>query len=301
MIDLQPFGKTGHESTRTIFGGAAITGHFTEQEADDLLRLLTRYGINHIDTAPAYGDGNSEVVIGRWMEKQRDRFFLATKTLERGYRGARESIRASLEKLHTGHVDLIQLHNLTDRKEWETAMGPGGALEACVEARERGLVRFIGVTGHGFAAPEMHLRSLERFPFDSVLLPWNYVLWKNDGYRAGFSELVSTCAKRGVAVQTIKSTARRPWSGRAPSADTWYEPLSGNDDIARAVDWCLSHGSIFLNTTGDVPTLETVLEAASRKGPKPTDADMEEMVAGSGMEPIFSGGAMIFPGGELIH
>lgn len=300
MIDLQPFGKTGHDSTRTIFGGAAITDRFTGEEAEDLLGLLLEYGINHIDTAPAYGNGNSEAVVGRWMEEYRDRFFLATKTLARGYDGAWESIRASLGRLRVDHVDLIQLHNLTDEKEWDAAMGPGGALKACVEAREQGLARFIGVTGHGFAAPRMHLRSLGRFPFDSVLVPWNYPLSRNDDYREAFSRLLALCAERKVAVQTIKSLARRPWSGHSPSADTWYEPLSDRPDIARAVDWCLSHESIFLNTVGDVPRLRLVLEAAGRKGPRPGDGEMETMAADREMKAIFSGGAMIFPGGELV-
>lgn len=300
MIDLLPFGKTGHNSTRTIFGGAAITEHFSPDEAEDLLDLLLRYGVNHIDTAPVYGNGNAEVVIGRWMEKYRDRFFLATKTLERGYEGARESIRRSLGKLRTDHVDSIQLHNLTDEEEWDVAMGPRGALEACVEAREQGLVRFIGVTGHGFAAPWMHLKSLGRFPFDSVLVPWNYPLSRNDDYREGFSRLLTLCAERGVAVQTIKSMARRPWSGNVHAADTWYEPLSDRQDIVRAVDWCLSHESIFLNTVGDVPRLRAVLEAADRRGIRPGDAEMEAMAVDREMKPIFSGGAMIFPGGELV-
>jgi aryl-alcohol dehydrogenase-like predicted oxidoreductase len=300
LIDLQPFGKTGHDSTRTIFGGAAITEHFTPDEAEDLLELLFRYGINHIDTAPVYGNGNAEVVIGRWMEKYRDRFFLATKTLERGYEGARESIRGSLKKLRTDHVDSIQLHNLTDEKGWDLAMGAGGALEACVEAREQGLVRFIGVTGHGFAAPWMHLKSLGRFPFDSVLVPWNYPLSRNDDYREGFLKLLALCAERRVAVQTIKSMARRPWSGNVHAADTWYEPLSDRQDIVRAVDWCLSHESIFLNTVGDVSRLRVVLEAANRRGARPGDAEMEAMAADRDMKPIFSGGAMIFPGGELV-
>ena len=294
MIDLQPFGSTGHESTRTIFGAAAITERFTEKAADELLELLFQYGLNHIDTAPVYGNGNSEVVIGRWMEKYRDRFFLATKTGERGYRGAWESIRTSLDRLRTDSVDMIQLHNLTDQAEWEIAMGPDGALKACIEAREQGLVRFIGATGHGLQAPWMHLKSLERFPFDSVLVPWNYPLSRISGYGEGFFRLLELCSERRIAVQTIKSMARSPWSGGSHTADTWYRPLSDERDIARAVDWCLSHKSLFLNTTGDVPTLRMVLESASRRGSRPADPEMEAMVADRQMEVIFSGGSMIF-------
>jgi aryl-alcohol dehydrogenase-like predicted oxidoreductase len=294
VINRQLFGKTGHGSTRTIFGGAAITERFTDREAGELLELLFRYGINHIDTAPIYGKGNSEALIGHWMERHRARFFLATKTGERGYREAWDSIRASLRKLQVEYVDLIQLHNLTDQAEWEIALGPYGALKACVEARQSGLVRFIGVTGHGLMAPQMHLKSLERFPFDSVLLPWNYLLSKNSDYRDGFLKLLALCAEREVAVQTIKSLARRSWSGNAHTADTWYEPLSSESDIDRAVNWCLSHEQVFLNTVGDARALRMVLDSASRRGQRPGDGEMEAMAVDRDMGLIFSEGGMIF-------
>ncbi len=294
MISCRPFGKTGHDSTRTIFGAAAITERFTDREAEELLEVLFRYGVNHIDTAPIYGNGNSEVVVGHWMEGHRDRFFLATKTGERGYQDAWKSIRTSIERLCAETIDLIQLHNLTDQAGWEIALGPDGALKACVEAREQGLVRFIGVTGHGLQAPQMHLKSLERFPFDTVLLPWNYQLSKNADYRDGFFRLLALCTERGVAVQTIKSIARRPWSGNARTADTWYEPLAGEGDIDRAVRWCLSHEGIFLNTVGDARTLPMVLESASRQGPRPGDDEMEAMAVDREMRLIFSGEAMVF-------
>ncbi len=284
---------TGHASTRTIFGAAAIAPLFSEEEAEKLLELLFRYGVNHIDTAPVYSGGNSEAVVGRWMEKHRNRFFLATKTLERGKQSAWQSIRASLKKLRTDYVDMIQLHNLTDQAEWETAMGPGGALEACREARDGEAVRFIGVTGHGRMAPWMLLQSLERFHFDAVLLPWNYWLSRDAGYREEFVKLLGRCMEDGVAVQTIKSLSRRPWSGRTPTANTWYEPLADEADIDRAVRWCLSHEGIFLNTVGDAPILPLVLESASRSGTRPTDEEMEAMTVERGMESIFSGGEML--------
>jgi len=294
MIDLKPFGSTGHASTRTIFGGAAITETFTVKQGEELLELLFQYGVNHIDTAPIYGKGSSELVIGHWMKRHRDRFFLATKTGDRGYREAWESIRKSLQRLQADYIDLIQLHNLTNQEEWEVALGPAGALKACIEAREQGLVRFVGVTGHGLSAPWMHLKSLERFPFDSILLPWNYPLSKNSDYREGFSRLLGACAGRGIAVQTIKSMARGPWAGRARTADTWYEPLSDESDIDRALRWCLGHKDIFLNTVGDVRTLAVLLRLASRPGAKPAEEEMEAMAAGRGMGLIFSGSGMIF-------
>lgn len=293
MIHRWPFGKTGHLSTRTIFGGAAFTASSAEKEADEVLGLLLRYGINHIDTAPVYGAGNSEALIGRWMGEYRDRFFLATKTGERTYAEAWNSIRSSIRKLKVEYLDLIQFHNLTDQEGWETALGPEGALEACIEARRSGLIRFIGVTGHGMMAPEMHLRSLERFPFDSVLLPWNYLLSKDSNYRSSFFRLLSVCAERGVAVQTIKSLARRPWQGASRTADTWYEPLSGATDIEKAVNWCLSHDGVFLNTVGDAQRLAMVLESADRGGQRPGDDVMERMLSDCAMQPIFSEGDMI--------
>ncbi len=288
MIAKLAFGKTGHQSTRTLFGGAAIKATFTQEQADKVLELLVEDGVNHIDTAASYGKGNSETCIGPWMGRYRDQFFLATKTGDRGYQEAWESIRTSLKKLQVEYLDLIQLHNLTDQTEWEIALGPNGALKACVEAREQGLVRFIGVTGHGLIAPRMHMKSLERFPFDSVLLPWNYLLSKNVEYAAGFSRLTALCAERQIAVQAIKSIARKPWAGRERTATTWYEPLTGWEDISKAVSWLLSHEGIFLNTVGDATILPKVLEAASHPGPRPSDREMERMVAAQEMELIFT-------------
>ncbi|MFH1072474.1 MAG: aldo/keto reductase [Nanoarchaeota archaeon] len=288
MIAKLAFGKTGHKSTRTLFGGAAIKAAFTQEQADKLLELLIEYGINHIDTAASYGKGNSEARIGPWMGRHRDRFFLATKTGDRSYQEAWESIRTSLKKLQVEYLDLIQLHNLTDPAEWEIALGPNGALKACVEAREQGLVRFIGVTGHGLIAPRMHMKSLERFPFDSVLLPWNYLLSKNVEYAASFSQLTVLCTERQIALQTIKSIARKPWAGRERTASTWYEPLTEWEDISKAVSWLLSHEGIFLNTVGDATILPKALEAASHPGPRPSDKEMERIVAARGMELIFT-------------
>ncbi len=288
MIAKLPFGRTGHDSTRTLFGGAAIGAGFGPQEAERVLEILLRYGVNHIDTAASYGKGNSEAQIGPWMGRHRQHFFVATKTGERGYKEAWESIRTSVKKLKVDYFDLIQLHNLTDPAEWDVAMGPNGALKAAIEAREQGLVRFIGVTGHSLRAPRMHLKSLERFPFDSVLLPWNYLLYRNEQYRADFFKLKEYCDRNQIAVQTIKSIARQPWAGRPRTATTWYEPLTEQQDIDRAVSWLLSHERLFLNTAADSTILPRVLEAASHPGPRPTDAEMEQMAAARQMQPIFT-------------
>src|ERR1044071_3661816 len=169
MIERAPFGGTGHDCSRAIFGAAAL-GKVSKADADRALELLLEHGINHIDVAASYGD--AELRIATWLRRHPDTFFVATKTGQRTYREAREEIRRSLERLGVDRIDSIQLHNLVDVIEWETALGPGGALEAAIEAREEGLVRFIGVTGHGLSVPRMHSRSLARFDFDSVLCPY---------------------------------------------------------------------------------------------------------------------------------
>ena len=232
MITQQPFGRTGHQSTRIIFGGAALWAA-TQDQADRVLDLLLEYGINHIDTAASYGD--SELRIGPWLDQHRQDFFLATKTQERTYQAARDQIHRSLERLHTDQVDLLQLHYLVKPEEWEVAMGPGGVLEAAIEAREQGLIRFIGVTGHDMPIAQMHLRSLERFDFDSVLLPYSYILMQNPQYAADFEALLALCQARNVAVQTIKGITRGPWGDKPKTRQTWYEPLEDQAAIDRAV------------------------------------------------------------------
>lgn len=284
MIATAPFGRTGHNSTRAIFGAAALS-RVTQEEADRTLELLLQYGINHIDTAASYGD--SELRIGPWMAEHRSRFFLATKTGERTYQQARDEIRRSLERLRVDSVDLIQLHNLVDPHEWEQALAPGGALEAAVEAREQGLVRFIGVTGHGVTVAAQHRRALERFPFDSVLLPYSYVLMYNPQYAADFEALATICCERGVALQTIKSITQAPWGERDRAYATWYAPLEDQADIDLAVHWVLGRPEAFLNTVGDITLLPRVLDAASRFSARPDDEAMERLVAQRHMEPLF--------------
>jgi aryl-alcohol dehydrogenase-like predicted oxidoreductase len=272
MIERAPFGATGHESSRVIFGAAAL-GNVSKAEADTALQHLLEHGINHIDVAAAYGD--AELRIATWLKEHE--FFIATKTGERTYAAAREQIRRSLDRLGVDHVDLIQLHNLVDVIEWETALRADGALEACIEAREEGLVRFIGVTGHGLTVPKMHSLSLERHPFDSVLCPYNWIMMQDPRYAKTFNHLASTCAQRNVALQTIKSLAYRPWEGREKTASTWYEPLTEQDDIDKAASWVLANEQAFLLTTGDVEILPKLLDAAENAGPRPSDEEMSAL------------------------
>jgi predicted aldo/keto reductase-like oxidoreductase len=272
-------------STRTLFGAAALS-QVSQAEADRTLEVLLEYGVNHIDTAASYGD--AELRIGPWMERYRQHFFLATKTEQRTYQGARDELRRSLERLRVDHVDLWQMHVLVDPDDWETAMGPGGALEAFIEARERGLARFLGVTGHGLTVAAMHKRSLERFDFDSVLLPYNYPLIQNHQYAADLEDLVAMCKERNVAVQIIKSICRRPWGDRPQTRATWYEPLEDQADIDRAVHWVLGRPEFFLNTAADIHVLPMVLDAASRFRERPSDEAMKTMVAEREMAPLFT-------------
>jgi aryl-alcohol dehydrogenase-like predicted oxidoreductase len=285
VIATAPFGSTGHQSTRTIFGAAAL-GSLSQAEADPTLETLLEYGVNHIDVAASYGD--AEVRLAPWLEQHPGEFFLATKTGQRDYKSAREEIRRSLDRLGVDHFDLIQLHNLVDVIEWEFALREGGALDAAIEARDEGLVRFIGVTGHGLTVARMHRRSLDRFAFDSVLAPYSYVQMQDPAYAADFEALATACAERGVAVQTIKSISLAPWGGREQTANTWYEPLREQSDIDLAVHWVLSRPGVFLNTVGDVTLLPKVLAAADRFEAAPSDEAMAELASRRQLTPLFS-------------
>jgi aryl-alcohol dehydrogenase-like predicted oxidoreductase len=291
MIIKQKFGNTGHLSTRVIFGAAALS-NVTQAEADQTLDVLLKYGINHIDTAAGYGE--SELRIGPWMEQHRNKFFLATKVFRRRYKDTYEQLEQSLQRLQVSSIDLIQLHNLTDPRSWEKAMGENGALKALVEAREQGSVRFLGVTGHGYTVAAMHIQSLERFEFDSVLLPYNYIMMQNSNYAADFENLLTLCKDRGIAVQTIKSLARRPWGKKERKWNTWYEPFDDQTNIDRAVHWVLKREGIFLNTSSDIQLLPKILDAASRFEIEPIEEEMQEKATQLGMKPIFDGRTLLF-------
>lgn len=289
MIETSLFGSTGHNSTRAIFGAAAL-GNVAQDEADRTLQDLLQHGVNHIDTAASYGD--SEERIGPWMREHRQDFFLATKTGERSYDKARQQIQRSLERLRVDQIDLLQLHCLIEEDEWQLALSDGGALRAAIEAREAGQVRFIGVTGHGLNVARMHARSLERFAFDSVLLPWNFPMAQNEAYAREFHALCQTCRERGVAIQTIKSITRRPWGEQKQTASCWYQPLEEPGAIEAAVGWLLSQPGLFLNTVGDVHVLPRVLEAISGfesgASTEEFEATMQNVAREQEMAPLFA-------------
>jgi aryl-alcohol dehydrogenase-like predicted oxidoreductase len=293
VIERAPFGRTGHASSRVIFGAAAFIG-CSQDRADAVLPLLREFGVNHLDTAADYGD--SELRLAPWLATARHEFFLATKTGERTGDGARAGLERSLERLGVDRVDLVQLHNLVEPEEWETAHATGGAVEALARARDEGLTRFVGVTGHGLRIAAAHRRSLERFDFDSVLLPYNHLLLEDPGYRHELDALLAVCGERGVAVQTIKSVARRRWAeDHSGPHFSWYEPLPAGPELEHAVGFVLGNPQLFLNTSSDLRLLRPVLEAAERLGPQPAappsevlDADADRL----GMRPLFDGAAL---------
>ncbi len=288
-IETVQFGRTSHESTRVLFGAAALA-RADQATADRTMELILEHGVNHIDVARGYGD--AERLLGPWMETHRDRFFLASKTPSRDYAGALSDIRESLARLRTDQLDLIQLHSLNHPDEWEQALGSGGALEAAQEARALGLVRFIGVTGHNWTIAAQHYHALQRFDFDSVLLPWNWFMHGSPRYAADFERTLALCRERRVAVQTIKSLARGAWAaGGDRTHSTWYQPLEDPADIGLAVRWILGRregaSGPFLNSTGDVSLLPILLEAAAAGSPSPSDDEMRAMAERVGMASIF--------------
>lgn len=291
MLPTHPFGRTGHPSTRVIFGAAAL-GSMSQAKADTTLATVVDVGINHIDTARGYGD--SELRLAPWLVDHRTDVFLATKTGQRSGPAARAELEDSLDRMGIDHVDLIQLHNLVEPDEWDTAFAPGGAVEALSRARDEGLCRFIGVTGHGVRIPSMHLRSLRAFDFDSVLLPYNFVLLERADYRADVEALLEVCEERDVAVQTIKAIARGRWSGDREGKFSWYEPLRDPEAISRAVRYVLSNTQLFLNSSSDATLLRPILEAAAGASSRaaPSADELEADIAALAMRPLFDGSAL---------
>jgi predicted aldo/keto reductase-like oxidoreductase len=247
--------------------------------------MILQNGINHVDTAASYGQ--SELLLGDWIRRHGKPFFLATKTDQRTKQAAYDQIRRSLDRLHVPQVDMIQLHALHEEPDWKTAFGPGGVIEAVIQARDEGLVRFIGVTGHGVPVPEFHLRSIEQFDFDAVLLPYNHVMMQNPRYAESFNKLLAVCKERSIAVQTIKGVCHSPWNDVQQNRTTWYRPLEEQADIDLAVHWILENSQVFLNTAGDINILPRILDAAHRFETRPSDEQMNALTERLKMEPLF--------------
>lgn len=267
-MEKRPFARTGHVSTVAIFGTAAFW-EITQAEADAVMEQVIAAGVNHIDVAPSYGQ--AEERVGPWLAQEHDRFFLGCKTMERTKEGAAAELRRSLERLRVDAFDLYQIHAVTSMEELDQATGPGGALEAILDAREEGLTRFIGITGHGADAPAVFLEALRRFDFDSVLFPLNFVQYANPDYRHNSEELLRQCRTRDVGAMIIKAIARRPWGDRPKRYNTWYEPFDDASHIRQAVNFALSQDVTGLCTVADVTLLPLFLEACEHFTPMTAD------------------------------
>ena len=284
-IERIPFGKTGHHSSRAIFGAAAL-GAMKQDRADRTLEQIQQWGLNHIDVAASYGE--AELRLAPWLQHNRDSVFLASKTGHRTYEKAKQQIHASLERLQVDQLDLIQMHNLTQADQWETAMRPGGAMEALLEAKEQGLVRFLGVTGHGTYAPAMHMQSLEAYPFDSILVPYNYTMMQQPQYAHDFNALYDMCRARGVAMQTIKGIAARRWQdGDEEKRFSWYRPITDAGAMKRAIDFVLGRENLFINTSSDATLLERSLTAIAQPTAEIDLTLLTEDAERLGVEPLF--------------
>ena len=257
-METRRFGRTGHMSTIAIFGAAAFW-EISQPDADKVMEQVIEAGINHIDIAPSYGQ--AEERVGPWMPRERSRFFLGCKTMERTKDGAWAELQRSLKLLQTETFDLYQCHAITTMEELDAITMQGGALEAFVEARQRGLIQSIGITGHGVNAPQIYLEALKRFDFDSVLFPLNFVQMANPEFRKSADELIATCKAKDVGTMLIKTITKAPWGERQHTANTWYEPFDQMDEIQRAVNFALSYEATGLCTAGDTRILPMVLKA----------------------------------------
>lgn len=290
MITQQAFGSTGHTSSKVIFGAAALGG-MGQSRADATMEMVMRFGVNHIDTAASYGA--SEDRLKPFLGDHRRDVFLATKTGDRDGDGARRSLETSLERMGVDHVDMIQLHNLVEEDEWRTVFSPGGAVPALFAARDAGLCRHIGVTGHGLRIARMHLRSLGEAPFASVLFPWNHSLASTfPDYAADVEMLRGVCAQQGVAAQSIKSIARRRWADTDQPRYSWYEPIDDEGARARATEFVLAEPDLFLNTSSDARLLEEILTIAAGERQVPDVAQLERDRSEAGITPIFDGAGL---------
>jgi aryl-alcohol dehydrogenase-like predicted oxidoreductase len=284
-METRRFGRTGHMSTVAIFGAAAFY-QISQEEADKVMELIIQAGVNHIDVAPGYGQ--AEIRIGPWMPRERERFFLGCKTMERTRESAWKEMQVSLKRLQTESFDLYQCHAVTTMEELDAVTMKGGALEAFVQARQEGLTKFIGITGHGVNAPQIYLEALRRFDFDSVLFPLNFVQMAIPEFRKNAEELIATCKAKDVGTMVIKSITKGPWGEKQHTATTWYEPFDQMDEIQKGVNFSLSYDVSGLCTAGDTRVLPLVLQACENFSPLNTD-EMEEMIkSGKQYEPLFA-------------
>jgi predicted aldo/keto reductase-like oxidoreductase len=284
-MQTRRFGRTGHMSTVAIFGGAAFW-EISQEQADESMRLVIERGVNHIDVAPSYGQ--AEERIGPWMPRERQRFFLGCKTMERTKKGAAAELHRSLERLQVEAFDLYQIHAVTSLAELDQVTRRGGALEAVRAAQQAGLTRFVGITGHGVDTPAIFLEALRRFDFDSVLFPLNFVQYANPEYRRNAEELLRQCRAKDVGVMIIKSITRGPWGEKEHSHTTWYRPFEDREHIRQAVNFVLSQDVSGICTSGDTRLLPLILEACEKFEPVGKKEQEALIATASQFEPLFS-------------
>ena len=284
-METRRFGRTGHMSTVAIFGAAALW-EVDQAEADAAMERAIAAGVNHIDVAPSYGI--AEERVGPWLARERDRFFVGCKTMERSKDGAARELRQSLGRLQIDHFDLYQLHAITSLKELDEATRRGGALEAAIEARDAGLTRYIGITGHGVDSPAVFIEALRRFDFDSVLFPLNFVQYANPTYRRHSEELLRQCRAKDVGTMIIKSIAKGLWGEQIKTHTTWYQPFTDAEHIQQAVNFALSQDVTGLCTAGDTRLLPLVLRACDRYAAM-SESEQEALIAtAEAYEPLFA-------------
>lgn len=284
-MERRRLGRTGHESSVVTFGGAAL-GEVSQEQADRAIGLAVDAGVNHFDVAPSYGD--AELRLAPWMPRLRGEIFLGCKTGVRDRDGALAELHRSRERLGVDTFDLYQLHAVTSMADLDEATRPGGALEALVAARDQGLTRFLGITGHELAVPRVQLEALRRFPFDTVMLPYNVQLHNDADYRRDFEALMEQVAADDVGVHILKTVAKAPWRDRDHTHATWYEPFDDAAFIDPAVAFVLGRPQVAtLCAVGDVGVLPLFVAAAERYRQVP-DQDTAHLVsAASAYESIF--------------
>ncbi len=283
-MEKRIFGRSGHASTVAIFGGAAFW-EINQADADAVMEQVLAAGINHIDVAPSYG--MAEERIGPWIQRERERFFLGCKTMERTREGSWNEMLSSLHRLKTETFDLYQIHAVTSMVELDQAMMKGGVMDTLVKAKEQGLTKYLGITGHGLESPKIFMEAIRRFDFDSILFPVNYALYARPDYREGAGELLAACKERNIGVMAIKSVARGPWKDQEKTHTTWYQPFDEAEQIRQAVHFVLSQDVTGICTAGDTKILPLVLQTCENFTPMPA-AEQEQLIRqAAGFEMIF--------------
>jgi len=283
-MEKRRFGRTNHMSSLAVFGGFALA-YVDQPTADRVIQQVLDAGLNHIDIAPSYGE--AEQRLSPWMPRIRDAFFLGCKTMQRTKQAAIDGLNQSLERLQVNSFDLYQMHAVTTMEELNRCTQTGGSLEGIIEMREKGLTRFIGITGHGMQTPTIFIEALRRFDFDSVLFPIFPALFADEDYRKQALALLDLCEEKDVGVMTIKAIAKEPWGDREPHYHTWYVPFDDQETIQTNINFSLSHKLTHICTVGDYRILGKVLTACEHFEPMDADAQMALINAQSDLEIFF--------------